>query len=965
MAELLYTTKYVKPGAYIGQLIEPSSTDLPSAARIPTAIGKGSRLAQSSNAVVTRAYVYDETISFSSSSPYNATLLHPAIMNQDLAQLIRVSDGSVIIESHWSFVDANTITLYEEEYDSGEFTFSYQSSDSNVLDPAPVDDIRQFVCVGDTMDSNKYKEGRDFYLEMELSEIVEKGTTVVSTDLEFDQRYSSESLYPVVTPVTKTGTGNGTLAINLADFSDLGFNSTATFTVEEVTLSGSDLASVTFSYEYQSSITGNLAGGTVVIPVTIDTETYQNVLVALSTTSGSLSSTSFVVADTFTYTIIAGKIFTSAKDNRNVTLKLTQKATVVKAVTAIGDGSKVVAVDTDAQEISFGSSAYSIAVGDVGATSFDANVTYFIDATHTQTEKITVAAVNGLIGASDVIVTLSTGMKITFKTAQTFVEGNSFTFTYTVTGTTSWYYSSDTPEGGFGTVSYTGLKGVIILPGNLLVVADATSLTVEDEFTFSLANLNTISWDLTQRTSQSFKTTEVYRDINGSITGVTGTYYVALDGAPLGSIATSGLGAIVATIVTSEGENTSYVAFSAKPSVQFTITYEYKGTEPAVGSSYYVTTLHLRPADYYNVPKFISSRAEGQKLLGPATPTNDLYTANEIAWDEIGNASGYNIAIIQIMDSDDDGSYTPDDVKRAIDATASSKKLTDYTLLSFPSQLAYLLKANQDGNDPFVMRENEVWHGASIGTSVGDVETEGTIVYIAKNSLKVTGDDPCHGTRMMVGSTWVTRSVTMYSGKSQTVTMDGSFIAWAIAAHRSAMGAADSILRKTLTAFATMEIQSDTDNDILGENQVIYFSKQGEGIYRIEEDFTTDNYSSEFELEQITSQRLTVVRRVRKYLDDSLVGMTPDTPQSGVNTITGYLVRALTLLVKEGVIAPYQDNGVSREIDPEKDIFVTYVKDNPTQYQFGYGFYTKKVTKQLFGIYVVDKNFADTGLGNS
>jgi len=194
MAELLYTTKYVKPGAYIGQLIEPSSTDLPSAARIPTAIGKGSRLAQSSNAVVTRAYVYDETISFSSSSPYNATLLHPAIMNQDLAQLIRVSDGSVIIESHWSFVDANTITLYEEEYDSGEFTFSYQSSDSNVLDPAPVDDIRQFVCVGDTMDSNKYKEGRDFYLEMELSEIVEKGTTVVSTDLEFDQRYSSESL---------------------------------------------------------------------------------------------------------------------------------------------------------------------------------------------------------------------------------------------------------------------------------------------------------------------------------------------------------------------------------------------------------------------------------------------------------------------------------------------------------------------------------------------------------------------------------------------------------------------------------------------------------------------------------------------------------------------------------------------------------------------------------------------------
>ena len=78
-----------------------------------------------------------------------------------------------------------------------------------------------------------------------------------------------------------------------------------------------------------------------------------------------------------------------------------------------------------------------------------------------------------------------------------------------------------------------------------------------------------------------------------------------------------------------------------------------------------------------------------------------------------------------------------------------------------------------------------------------------------------------------------------------------------------------------------------------------------------------------------------------------------------------YLVTGLQQKIREGVISQYLDeNGAPREIDPTTDIFVTYVKNDPTKYQFGYGFYTKKVMKLLFGSYVVDKNFVDTGLGN-
>jgi hypothetical protein len=77
MAELLYTSKYVKPGAYIGEVITPSSS-VATALRIPTAIGKGSKYALSKNASVVRAYVYDEDITFSTTSPYRALLKHTA-----------------------------------------------------------------------------------------------------------------------------------------------------------------------------------------------------------------------------------------------------------------------------------------------------------------------------------------------------------------------------------------------------------------------------------------------------------------------------------------------------------------------------------------------------------------------------------------------------------------------------------------------------------------------------------------------------------------------------------------------------------------------------------------------------------------------------------------------------------------------------------------------------------------------
>lgn len=1100
MAELLYTSKYVKPGAYIGEVITPSSS-VATALRIPAAIGKGSKYALSKNASVVRAYVYDEDITFSTTSPYRALLKHTALMDVEKATLVRVSDNYEIPESKWYFEDSTHIIIEESEYVAGDFQLSYQSTDSSVLDPSPVNDIMNFRHVGDTADADKYKEGTDYFLMTELSNILKSNGDPTSA-LHFDDRYESDSLYATIDGVTSTSTKNGTILVDVSDVVSVEFNSSVVATPKQVKLISSSasgtytlaaaalaqakdltfenigisyskekviaivvnggtgytqatskanvdgtsteghgfwyydsstgtltvwqtteikslvftytyrtLHSVIFSYTYVLDAYGSVGEGTVEVlndgsfmdtPYGVSvclSSTNDNALdydsyaAAIVTLDGALDSSG--TSSTFSFKVIQGKIFPTAKDNRSVTLKLSAKNDVTYTHSlgslsgTFADSISLTAPAVNSNPIIGYVDTYSVkSLGLITGTT-----DYLpIQITHSYPEGTSVSFVSyvpvtvtgeNITLVSDTGITLSNGIVVTLaktKNSSDVVYTQNATFAMfkhtctasATTGAVQWYYTSNTSEGGFGTVTCDLISGSLALPGNIIIYYDARSLSVGDSFTFTLTNDNLISWNLTKKVTEAFKTSLVHRDVNGAVTGVYGSYYVALSGVPLNGISVTNLGTLTARVVTdSSGNATSFVSFTnaggipAKPSSTIQISYEYEGVQPAVGNTYYVTTTHIRPDSLYNSIQIISSRKEGELLFAPATPTNDLYMANEIAWDEIGDSSTEaQVAFIQIKDSDDDGVITTTDVHTAIDAVATSKTVTDITLLGQFDSIGYLCRMNQDANDPFAARENELWVGAPVGTIVGDVNTEGSLVYIAKSTLKVYGEDPAHGTRCLVGSTWAKKSVTMDSGNSQTVTMDGSFIGWAISCMRSVMDTSESILRKQLYSFSDMEILDDVSTDLLGAANIIYFSKSSDSVYQIEEDFTVDTYSFEFSLEQITSQRLVTTRRVRKFLNENAIGYVPDTPQAGVAFISGLLVRALTALVNDGTIGPYQDeDGYARKIDPDKDIFITYVKDDPTKYQFGYGFYTKKVIKQLFGIYVVDKDFSSLGIG--
>ena len=1005
MAELLYTNKYVKPGCYIGQLITPSSS-IATAPRIPTAIGKGSRYALSSNATVVRSYVYDEDITFSVTSPYIATLKNPALMDTDKATLIRVSDNSEIPDSKWYFDDERHIIISEDVYEAGAFKFSYQSTNEQLTDATPVVDIMNFVSIGDTPDAQKYVEGKDFFLEMGMSDI-----TKVNGDsqdaLAFDSRYKSDSIYPKCYGPT-IASESGSLIFDVSNYKiNKDFIADSIKVVKLFKNGENKVIKVTFDFSYQEC-----DGEGVAIPtatkykstVTIDADgNFHEVLAGVKVLIEDGTQDRFQEGDTFeNLVIIQGRIFLTAKDNRTVRVKLSKKDAgfsdlEVSCEDFVGESSSIYkSFEFEGKKI-VGTYPYEVSTGEV----VEQDSSFFMPITvkyqiNTYESKYTTLAEVVQHEDAEHHITYSCGVGVDIDCGDGLViklkedEPNNlmlipenatlFTFNRKVTKQipdekAQFYYTSNTLEGGFGTIDVNENIGTINLPGNIIINYDITNVSAGTEYIFNITNENKLNWNLTKKITEVFKTSEVFKDTNGSVTGVFGSYYVSLTGIPLNGVyVTCGDSSVRAILVKDSDDNaTSFVRFvdadnnPIKPSLSVQVTYEYKGNEPEAGATYYVSTTHIRPNNLFNNAIVVSSREEGRTLLGPATPTNDLYIANELAWDELDATTGAQVAFIQIKDADDDGVFNADDVRNAIDACTKSKFITDVTLLGFFEHFGYLLKMNQNANDPFAMRENEVWAGCPIGTVVGDVNTEGSLVFTAKTTMKVTGNDPCHGTRILVGSTWAKRSVTMYSGKSQVVTMDGSFIAWALSCLRVSLSTSESILRKSLTCFSDMQIwENDNDNDKLGAAQIVYFSKTSSGVFRVEEDFTVDTYGFEFSLEQITSQRLTTVRSVRAYIDENLVGVTPDTPQAGVNLVTDFLIRGLNRLIKDGTISNYlDDNGEKRNINPATDIYVQNVKDNPNQYQFGFCFFTKKAMKQFFGIYVVDKTFSSTGLGNS
>jgi hypothetical protein len=268
-------------------------------------------------------------------------------------------------------------------------------------------------------------------------------------------------------------------------------------------------------------------------------------------------------------------------------------------------------------------------------------------------------------------------------------------------------------------------------------------------------------------------------------------------------------------------------------------------------------------------------------------------------------------------------------------------------------------------NDPFERRERLLWVGAPIGTPIGDAETPDTIIYTARNTLQVFGNNPAHGTRIITGSTQATREIRLDDGTTVTATLDGSFVAGAIASLVSSFqDPGETILRRTLGGFNTLETYGDIEdprNLSLGSAQVLFLTDLGASVFRIEEDVTVDTFADDFKNINAMTQKQFVVKNIRTQVDNALVGVVVPSAQAGIGLVKGFVVGAVNTLVTRGIVGRFQDEaGNERTIDPDGDVVVFRDDTDTTLYHFFFAFWLKTVIKRLFGLYTVNTN--DFGL---
>jgi len=169
----LSTTRYVRPGTFIGFVQIPRPTATPDEVRLPGYVARGHRLAQVFSVELVRSYIENEELDFTTVVPYQAQLDHDALNDQTVAFVYKLNREVV---QNWVFKESNPgsgvydlVEISALEFDkNATYYIDYQSIERDRLDPLPFDEVRQMVNVGDAEGQAKYDEFVDYRVVTEL-----------------------------------------------------------------------------------------------------------------------------------------------------------------------------------------------------------------------------------------------------------------------------------------------------------------------------------------------------------------------------------------------------------------------------------------------------------------------------------------------------------------------------------------------------------------------------------------------------------------------------------------------------------------------------------------------------------------------------------------------------------------------------------------------------------------------------
>ena len=984
----LRTTRYVPPGSYLGQIIVPEVTGLTGRPRIPCFVGRGSRYARVRNAGIRRSYVYEEALSFTVVAPYQAVLPHAADMDMTSSDIYR-SDGSTLPKEKWSYFSSTIVEIVPQEFDPTEtYTISYQSTSRDVLDPLPIDEIRNEIKVGRSPDQEQFEEYTDYLIAMGL-----EGDAVDIDALQADSgnTYIAAS-QRLLAGIGNAGGGVATFTTGAAYTHDYNRKITVLFK------NPVGVASIDVYWWSEPISPGNsnlaadpLVDGLTLVPATYPTEFHESLAVADGGTvvlehglSIDLDLTAnFVDGDT--YDVWGQGPGLMEFDSRHLN---TNQYLEVSAVTKTGAGLGVVTVDDATAFAGSGNRRFWLQVIAVAG-----ETTFMWGAHHEGAYAGSTLVTTWAAPPVDTETFTIEGVEFTVdKTAGAFVIGDIFwwdvsparldlefkddrSYTFTVNGAptaddVNFIYVTTTREGQSGAadaanVGYVNPAGSTTgLPGNFRVHArnidDIALLDMRygdgDIFTCDVTCSDTIDWRLEQLKTDTFTTDDLIYDALGTITGVAMTYYLVLSHTPVSitSVVDPATGNPITYVAVT---GTPYIYFATAPSTSIQVNFIWRGDEPAPGDLYYLTANYLRPSTWYNEPQLFTSYSSARAWLIPVTPENDLMIMLDII--EPLFAGGLQaVYIVQVRDADDDGTFTDVDFQNAIDGTETKSDIKDVIVLNHFTVLNYLLSSINNMNDPFEAKERMAWIGCPATTPVGDASTSGSLIYYAKNTLQVYGESVAHGTRILVAPTEVKKTILQEDNTTIQLTLDGSFLAGYLAALTCSFAVpAATILRTTVGVFDRIETFSEGDNLMLGAAGLVYTTDRGASIYRVETDTTTDTFANNFQYISAMTQKHFVVGELRYQTDTKLIGLVPSSADSGASLVRGVIAGVMRNLLARGLIARYQDDaGNERDFSVTNDVIAWRDETTPTLYHYNVAFWLLYPIERVFGLYMVDSN---------
>lgn len=389
------------------------------------------------------------------------------------------------------------------------------------------------------------------------------------------------------------------------------------------------------------------------------------------------------------------------------------------------------------------------------------------------------------------------------------------------------------------------------------------------------------------------------------------------------------------------------------------------GQAPVAGNTYYATYDYTRPASDYNHPKQYFRVEDVYADIGNQTQTNFLAIAARLAFQN----GAPSVFVVQVDDRANPGVATQQAYEAALAAAGQVDGITEFVLLDPRSSLQVdLFQFLITQNSPTVAKPCRGWYGMPKGTVIGDRDTPGTFIYTAAQVLFSTPDSPGRGRSFLMAPDKANTTITLADGSSATVTLDGTFLAAAMAgAYTARASVADAMVNSTLLGFDaaadntnTFPIYLTAQRKLLAAAGVWVLTNKGGKIVSLDPVSTerANGAKAEFEEPALSSEKDATVAAINQVVNGNLVGVTPADLADFVLTVKQTIGSAIQSKIDDGSIGPYKDtNGRTRRINYSTDIQVFQSAQDPRKFIFNYFFNGRYPAKYFFGNYSVDNPF--------